>query len=173
MQKKRLNDGVNLKDIILGGQDGLVNVLGVILGVAAATSDSRIVIIAGLSATFAESISMAAVAYTSSKAARDYYKSLKKYSEEYKNPLKDAFIVGFAAIIGSIIPLLPFFFLTINQGIITSFILSIIALFFVGAYQGKITNKSWKKSGLELALIGILAAVVSYFIGDLLGRLIM
>ena len=33
-----------LSDIILGGQDGLVNVLGVILGVAAATSDPRIVL---------------------------------------------------------------------------------------------------------------------------------
>ena len=42
-----------LADIILGGQDGLVNVLGVILGVAAATSDPRIVLVAGLAATFA------------------------------------------------------------------------------------------------------------------------
>jgi hypothetical protein len=50
-----------LADVILGGQDGLVNVLGVILGVAAATHDARIVIAAGLAATFAESISMGAV----------------------------------------------------------------------------------------------------------------
>jgi hypothetical protein len=54
-----------LSDVILGGQDGLVNVLGVILGVAAATSDPRIVLVAGLAATFAESVSMGAVAYTS------------------------------------------------------------------------------------------------------------
>ena len=67
--------GYNLRDFILGGQDGLVNVLGVILAVAIAVSDSRIVIIAGLAATFAESISMAAVAYTSTKAARDFYRS--------------------------------------------------------------------------------------------------
>lgn len=65
----------NLPEIILGGQDGLVNVLGVILGVAAATSDSKIVIVAGLAATFAESISMAAVAYTSKLAEADYYQS--------------------------------------------------------------------------------------------------
>lgn len=65
----------NLPEIILGGQDGLVNVLGVILGVAAATSDSRIVIVAGLAATFAESVSMAAVAYTSKIARADYYQS--------------------------------------------------------------------------------------------------
>src|SRR3990167_7805628 len=65
----------NLPEIILGGQDGLVNVLGVILGVAAATADSKIVIVAGLAATFAESISMAAVAYTSRLAEADYYQS--------------------------------------------------------------------------------------------------
>src|SRR5512141_2396254 len=64
-----------LSDIILGGQDGLVNVLGVILGVAAATHDSSIVIVAGLAATFAESVSMGAVAYTSTLADSDLYES--------------------------------------------------------------------------------------------------
>ena len=51
-----------LSEIILGGQDGLVNVAGVILGLAAATDEVRIIIAGGLAATFAESISMAAVA---------------------------------------------------------------------------------------------------------------
>ena len=77
MHKKRYLDGVGyeLKDIILGGQDGLVNVLGNVLGVAAAVNDPRIVIISGLAATFAESLSMAAVAYTSTKAAKEFYQS--------------------------------------------------------------------------------------------------
>lgn len=64
-----------LSDVILGGQDGLVNVLGVILGVAAATSATRIILVAGLAATFAESVSMAAVAYTSRMAEADLYES--------------------------------------------------------------------------------------------------
>lgn len=72
-----------LSDIILGGQDGLVNVLGVILGVAAATSDARIVIAAGLAATFAESISMGAVAYTSTLANDDLY--LSEREREYRH----------------------------------------------------------------------------------------
>jgi VIT1/CCC1 family predicted Fe2+/Mn2+ transporter len=63
-----------LADIILGGQDGLVNTLGVILGVAAASSDPRIVLAAGFAATFAESISMGAVAYTSTLAEHDHYR---------------------------------------------------------------------------------------------------
>jgi vacuolar iron transporter family protein len=64
-----------LSDIILGGQDGLVNVLGVILGVAAATAEARIVLAAGLAAALAESVSMAAVAYTSRRAEQAMYES--------------------------------------------------------------------------------------------------
>lgn len=67
--------GSSLGEIILGGQDGLVNVLGVILGVAAASASTRIVLAAGLAAAFAESVSMAAVAYTSGRAAGERYES--------------------------------------------------------------------------------------------------
>src|SRR3989304_8107370 len=64
-----------LSDFILGSQDGLVNVLGVILGVAVASRDITIILAGGLAATFAESISMGAVAYTSTIARRDHYRS--------------------------------------------------------------------------------------------------
>lgn len=70
--------GALFKEFILGGQDGLVNVLGVILGIAVATSEIKLVLIAGLAAAFAESFSMAAVAYTSIKAEEDYYESQEK-----------------------------------------------------------------------------------------------
>lgn len=56
-----------------GDRTSLVNALGVILGVAAASQDIRIIIAGGLAATFAESISMGAVAYTSSLADADFY----------------------------------------------------------------------------------------------------
>lgn len=65
--------GRSLRDIILGGQDGLVNVLGLVLGVAAATAQLRIIMAAALAATFSESIAMGGVAYTSAQAERDYY----------------------------------------------------------------------------------------------------
>lgn len=73
----------SLSDVILGGQDGLVNVLGVILGVAAATGDARIVMVAGLATTFAESISMAAVAFTTTRADADFYESER--AREYRH----------------------------------------------------------------------------------------
>lgn len=72
-----------LSDVILGGQDGLVNVLGVLLGVAAASQNARLVLVAGLAAAIAESVSMAAVAYTSSAALGDYYRGERE--REYRH----------------------------------------------------------------------------------------
>src|SRR3990170_98470 len=72
-----------LSDFILGAQDGLVNVLGVVLGIAAATNDARIVLVAGLATTFAESISMGAVAYTTRLADADLYQSERE--REYRH----------------------------------------------------------------------------------------
>ena len=65
--------GNKISDIILGGQDGLVSILGLLLGLAAATKSSRIIIAGGLATIFAETLSMVAVAYTSKMADRDHY----------------------------------------------------------------------------------------------------
>lgn len=73
--------GNPLRDVILGGQDGLVNSLGIILGISAATSDTKILIAAVLAALFAESISMGAVAYTSALSQKDYYDAERKKEE--------------------------------------------------------------------------------------------
>ncbi|MGH9918388.1 MAG: VIT1/CCC1 transporter family protein, partial [Nitrososphaerales archaeon] len=69
-----------LSNFILGSQDGLVNVLGILLGLTAATSDLRIIFVAAFAALGAESISMGAVAYTSTLARRKQY--LKEVSRE-------------------------------------------------------------------------------------------
>src|SRR3989441_9006587 len=64
-----------LRDVILGGQDGLVNILGIILGVIAGGGSDTVLLAAGLAAAITESISMGAVGYTSSIAQRDYYQA--------------------------------------------------------------------------------------------------
>jgi VIT1/CCC1 family predicted Fe2+/Mn2+ transporter len=65
--------GNSLRDVILGGQDGLVNMLGIALGVVSAGGSTHVLIAAGLAASFTESISMGAVAYTSFGSVRDSY----------------------------------------------------------------------------------------------------
>ncbi len=81
-QEKHANVGW-MRSVILGGQDGLVNVLGIVLGVAAASQDTKILIAASMAAAFAEAVSMAAVAYTSTLAQIDHYeKELQNEAEE-------------------------------------------------------------------------------------------
>src|SRR5207245_2909652 len=58
---------------VRGGQDGLVNMVGVAVGVVAAGCSTHVLIITGLAAAITESISMGAVAYTSFGSDRDFY----------------------------------------------------------------------------------------------------
>src|ERR1700758_4406629 len=63
----------SLRDVILGGQDGLVNMLGIALGVVAAGGSNHVLVVTGIAAAITESISMGAVAYTSFGSDRDFY----------------------------------------------------------------------------------------------------
>lgn len=221
----KLGTGEALRDFILGAQDGIVNVLGLVLGVASATLNTKIILISGLAGVFAESISMGAVAFTSSKAAHDYYKSEvareKKEIDELpdeevqeirdiyhkrgfrgkgldyavntitsnkkvwldtmmqeelgfskdeatKNPLFIGVFVFLATLIGSFVPLIPFFFLPASAGIIASVIASGVILFAIGAVKAELTIGHWGKSGLEMLIVGLLAAGAGYLIGKLL-----
>ncbi|MDO8628506.1 MAG: VIT1/CCC1 transporter family protein [Nanoarchaeota archaeon] len=159
--------GSLLRDIILGGQDGVVNILGLVLGVAAATVDVRIVLIAGLAGAFAESISMAAVAYTSTKASRDFARARHKVSSD--SPGYAALIVGGSSLIGSFIPLFPFVLFAISYASIAAVVLCGVILFATGVVKGKLTKSSPLRSGLELVVIGLLAAFAGFLIGRWLG----
>jgi vacuolar iron transporter family protein len=79
-----------LSDFILGSQDGLVNVLGILLGLSAATSDTRLIIIAALAALGAESVSMGAVAYTSTLARRKVYEAETQRELQEMKDIPDA-----------------------------------------------------------------------------------
>lgn len=72
-----------LADVVLGGQDGIVNVLGVVLGMATATGSSHLVLVAGLATAVAESASMAAVAYTTRTAEGDLFRG--EQAREYRH----------------------------------------------------------------------------------------
>ncbi len=161
-----------IRDVILGGQDGLVNVFGVVLAVAEATDTRYIILISGLAAAFAESISMAAVAYTSGRAGEEYYRGKRKsISEEFAHPVRDAFVVGVAAIVGSFIPLLPFIFLPVSTAFWTAIGVSTLTLFASGAVKAKYTGANAFKSAVEMAVVGMTAAIAGYLIGAALGAL--
>ncbi|HUI02236.1 MAG TPA: VIT1/CCC1 transporter family protein [Acidimicrobiales bacterium] len=70
-----------LRDVILGGQDGLVNILGIVLGVISGGGSRVVLVAAGFAAAITESISMGAVGYTSTVADRDYFAAQRAVEE--------------------------------------------------------------------------------------------
>jgi vacuolar iron transporter family protein len=90
--------------------------------------------------------------------------------EELKGSAWEAAIASFILfVVGAIIPLAPFFFLTGTRAIIISVIASTIGLFFIGAGITLVTGKSFVRSGLRQVVFGLLAAAVTFTIGKLIG----
>lgn len=80
----------SLRDVILGGQDGLVNILGIILGVIAGGGSRTVLLAAGFSAAITESISMGAVGYTSSVSEQEYYEAEQEREDGEIETVPDA-----------------------------------------------------------------------------------
>jgi VIT1/CCC1 family predicted Fe2+/Mn2+ transporter len=216
--------GSGLSDFILGAQDGLVNVLGVVLGIAAATNDVRVVLVAGLATTFAESISMGAVAFTTTLADADMYQSEREreyrhivetpfleikeirniyeekgfkgdlldrivetittnqdvwvavmMAEEHqlapvdrKTAFKAAWVVGISAVLGSLVPVVPFLFLPVVTSMWMSVVVTALVLFGIGAYKARMTVGKPMRSGVEMMIIGTLSALAGYLVGVIL-----
>ena len=58
-------------DIVFGMEDGTVSIFGLVFGVAATTTDSRVVLVAGMTGAIAAAVSMMAGAYLDAETARD------------------------------------------------------------------------------------------------------
>ncbi len=89
--------------------------------------------------------------------------------EKFENPVKGAVTIFFAYMIGSLFPVLPFLLKDTKIASIIALVGTGLALFAVGAYKTKVTKRDWKKSGLEMLVIAILAAAAGYAIGYLFG----
>jgi len=85
--------------------------------------------------------------------------------ETFPNPLRSTVSASISTAIGGFIPIIPFFFAVGMPAVIASFIISTIAHFIVGASKALITTRSWWASGLEMTVVGIIEAAITYGLG--------
>src|SRR5437899_1787419 len=83
----------------------------------------------------------------------------------FPNQWSAALSAGISTAIGAFVPIIPFFFSGGLNALIASFVISLVAHFAVGALKSLVTIRSWWASGLEMTLIGIFVAVVTYGLG--------
>jgi predicted membrane protein (TIGR00267 family) len=81
--------------------------------------------------------------------------------------LRSAIVITIATLIGHLIPLLPFLWLSRTAALITAIVLSALVLFGVGVYQAVTLVGDWRKKGLQMVVIGLGAASVGFLIGRL------
>jgi predicted membrane protein (TIGR00267 family) len=173
-RERRAFGEADLREVILGAQDNLINVLATVLGVAIGAGRADMVALAGLATGVAEAISMGGVLYTSTCAERDLGRrnplALKdddggQIEVRAKDPMRAALVTFIAALVAAAIPLIPFAFLSLQRAMVASVLLSVSALFLLGGWKGGVTARSWWRDGLQFVAIGSVAALASALIG--------
>jgi len=90
------------------------------------------------------------------------------------NPAKHGFMTFISFVVSGIIPLIPFILqLPLKETILMSMSFTAITLFVTGALKSLVLPLNWFKSGIEMLLVGSIAATIAYFVGDVIKQLII
>ncbi len=173
--KKEDDVGKNIREIIFGVEDGAIGNLGLVVGMAQALAPNTLILLAGVATMFAQAISMFAGNYLSIKSEKEYFevkgkgRAYGKAYSKHKNPVVSSLVMGIAVIVGAAIPLLAFLAWESHRGIIPAVIITLVGLFVLGVVKTKYTLRNWFRSGMEVLVVGFIAAMVGYGIGSLFG----
>lgn len=81
-----------------------------------------------------------------------------------ESPGANALVMGIAYVIGGLIPVLPYLFLSIDAALPVSILGTLTALFLFGGIKGRLIRQAWWRSAVEMAGVAGLAAVAGYAI---------
>lgn len=158
--------------------DGAMTSLGVIIGAYLSNlSDSRSIIGVIITSGIAMMVSGFSGTYMTESAERNH--SLNELEDAMLVDLEDtvygragrfvsifaAFVDGLAPILASIPSLIPFFLSPSMISLQTAFVLaalaSLVTLFFLGVYLGKISGENLFYSGAKMVLSGLMVALIA------------
>ena len=95
-----------------------------------------------------------------------------KIGEFSMSPLREGWVTGLATAFGAAIPVFPFLVWQGSTAIAVSFTISMLSHFLVGAARSVFTGRGIFRSGFDMFVVGVGVAVVGYFVGGWVGRLI-
>jgi VIT1/CCC1 family predicted Fe2+/Mn2+ transporter len=93
-----------------------------------------------------------------------------KIGEPTSTPLRDGTVTGIATAFGALIPVAPLLVSTAPWAIWTSFGLSMLSHFLVGAARSFFTGRGAFRSGFDMFVVGLGVAAVGYFVGEWIVR---
>lgn len=168
---RRLN-AERVRDIFLGLNDGLVEVLGSVSGFYASFGNPTYVLVASLTVAVAGSISMAAGAFASSRsqleiqrienAKRLFFDPDSKSTEETR-PMTAAITVSISYFIGALFPVLPMLLGAADP--VWSIVLGALMVVVVTMLLSFISGMEVQRRVFQNLLLVLIAVVVTYALG--------
>lgn len=161
-----------LPDLVYGANDGIITTFAVVAGVEGAQLPAAVVLILGVANLLADGFSMGASDFLSirSRSAVERFEQ-KTVSEPFA--LRHGFATFLAFVLAGTVPLLGVMFsVPVAYRFPATIVLTLLTLFAVGAARTLVTRGRWWTEGMEMMLIGAVAAGVAYGVGALLAGLV-
>ncbi len=183
-----------LRAAVLGANDGIVSIAGLVVGVAGATDNKLLLLVTGLAGIVAGAISMAAGEYISVSTQRDMERAIvaderaehgdTKTGEAFRrhvmeqhavdpnsltSPWQAAIASAASFFAGSLIPMAAIMLPLGVWSPLAAFIAVIVALALTGWWSAKLGGTNKMRSVMRVVIGGALAMIVTYAIGSLFG----
>lgn len=153
-----------LSDLVYGANDGIITTFAVVTGVAGASLEPRTAVILGLANLLADGFSMGASSFLSIRS-EEAVRATRGEGIEEPFPFRHGFATLVAFVVAGSVPLLPYVLAPASLRFQVAVVMTLVTLFVVGALRALVTTLHWWRAGLEMLLVGAVAAVVSYGVG--------
>jgi predicted membrane protein (TIGR00267 family) len=170
---RRIDLVEGFQGVAFGTMDGLITILGVVIGVANATGSSAIVVISGLVAGVANAFGNSIGFYASELAERAEHLHENQHVSSMAEARRSTLLSFLTSLASMAVPVVPFTLLENLQLAMTISLIAALALLFVlGSLVGKLGRENPWRFGLRYVLLGLAGAALSFVIGDLLKDLL-
>ncbi len=164
---KKKVDRTYLGSIVLGLNDALVELTGVLAGLTLALANSQIILISGFITGFAASLSMAGSEYLSTKAECRHGKKDKKRGL-CRSPTVAATYTGIAYFLTVLFLLFPYLILSnVIHALAWTLVNAVIVIAGFTYYASIEENESYLHRFLEMIAISLGVAAISFGVGYL------
>lgn len=167
---------------VIGAFDGALTILGVILGAYVTEGHvhpdlaKHLILGAGFAGGIALAVSSTVGAYEAERVEHvlNHQQLEKAMLRPVEGSRKEAMRVsigisamvhGVAPLLAAFVPLIPFFFMTLDEAVVTAIGLTISFLFLLGAYLGSLIKEMIIYTGLRFVIAGLGTSIILILIG--------
>lgn len=161
-----------VREIVYGANDGIITTFAVVAGVAGGSLPLPVVLICGAANLVADGLSMAVGNYLSIRAHESVLEA-QGLPEEEASPVRHGLATFAAFVAAGALPLLPYVVADLpGDPFAWATVVTLLALFVVGALRSVIASVRWWSAGLEMLALGGVVALVAYASGAIVAGLL-